>query len=51
MKENKNRIVEVKDIDVSLIDSFPNHPFKVIEDDKMLQLTESIMDNGLLYCY
>jgi len=49
LKENKNRIVEVKDIDVSLIDSFPNHPFKVIEDDKMLQLTESIMDNGLLY--
>lgn len=49
MEENKNRIVEVKDIDVSLIDSFPNHPFKVIEDDKMLQLTESIMDNGLLY--
>ncbi len=49
MEENKNRIVEVKDIDVSLIDSFPNHPFKVIEDDKMLQLTESIMNNGLLY--
>ncbi len=49
MEENKNRIVKVKDIDVSLIDSFPDHPFKVIEDDKMLQLTESIMNNGLLY--
>ncbi|MCR5207325.1 MAG: ParB/RepB/Spo0J family partition protein [Eubacterium sp.] len=34
---------------MSLIDSFPDHPFKVVEDDKMLQLTESIMNNGLLY--
>ena len=49
MKTNENKIINVKDIDMSLIDSFPNHPFKVIEDDKMLQLTESIMNNGLLY--
>lgn len=49
MKTKDNRITDVRDIDISLIDSFPNHPFKVIEDDKMLQLTESIMNNGLLY--
>lgn len=49
MKTNDNKIIDVKDIDVSLIDSFPNHPFKVVEDDKMLQLTESIINNGLLY--
>ncbi len=46
---NNKKVLFVKDIDVSLIDSFPNHPFKIIEDDKMLQLTESIMNNGLLY--
>ena len=46
---NKNQVLEVKDIDLALIDSFPNHPFKVVEDDKMLQLTESIINNGLLY--
>lgn len=49
MKTNNNQIIKITDIDMSLIDSFPDHPFKVVEDDKMLQLTESIMNNGLLY--
>lgn len=45
---NKNNSSEVKEIDVSLIDAYPNHPFKVIDDAKMIELTESISTNGLL---
>lgn len=35
-------------IDVELIHPFKNHPFKVIDDDKMEDLVESIKDNGVL---
>jgi len=43
-----NTLSEVKEIDISLIDAFPNHPFKVVDDAKMVELTESISNNGLL---
>ena len=45
---NNENLPEVKEIDISLIDAFPNHPFKVVDDEKMIELTESISDNGLL---
>lgn len=37
-------------VDVSIRDihSFENHPFKVIDDDKMAELVESIKVNGVL---
>ena len=37
-------------VDVSIRDihSFENHPFKVIDDDKMAELVESIKINGVL---
>jgi ParB family chromosome partitioning protein len=35
-------------IAVELIHPFKNHPFKVIDDDKMEDLVESIKDNGVL---
>ena len=44
----QNNLSEIKEIDVSLIDAFPNHPFKVVDDEKMIELSESIADNGLL---
>ena len=44
----QKNLSEIKEIDISLIDSFPNHPFKVVDDEKMIELTESIADNGLL---
>lgn len=39
---------ECDEIEVSMIRAFKNHPFKVIDDDKMHELVESIMLNGVL---
>ena len=36
------------DIEISRIHSFTNHPFKVLDDDKMDDLVESIKQNGVL---
>ena len=45
---NQNNLSEVKNIRISLIDEFPNHPFKVKDDVQMVELTESIKNSGLL---
>lgn len=37
-----------EEIEVSKIRPFKDHPFKVIDDDKMHELVESIMANGVL---
>ena len=36
------------DIRLNLIDSFPNHPYHVFDDEDMTELTASIETNGLL---
>lgn len=36
------------DIEIYKIRSFQGHPFKVVDDDKMLELVESIKANGVL---
>ena len=36
------------DVEISRIHSFANHPFKVLDDDKMDDLVESIKQNGVL---
>lgn len=36
----------VKDISIYEITDFPNHPFKVKMDDKMLETIESVRDHG-----
>lgn len=36
------------DIEIYKIRSFQGHPFKVVDDDKMLELVESIKANGIL---
>lgn len=38
----------VENLDVTMIYSFKDHPFKVIEDEKMEELIESIRWNGVL---
>lgn len=38
----------VIDIKISDIDSFKDHPFKVDRDESLIQLADSISDNGLL---
>ncbi len=35
-------------IDISLIDNFENHPFKVVDNDELKALKESIKTNGVL---
>ena len=39
---------KVETIDISLIDDFKEHPFKVIENDELKSLEESIQNNGVL---
>ena len=36
------------EVDIRLIHSFKNHPFKVIDDEKMEELVDSIRRNGVL---
>lgn len=36
------------DIEIYKIRSFQGHPFKVVDDDKMLELVDSIKANGIL---
>lgn len=44
-EEKKEKIEEVE---LSLIDSFPKHPFKVIDNNELVKLEESINEHGLL---
>ena len=44
--EHDNKGAE--DIEISKILPFNNHPFKVLDDDKMDELVESIKQNGVL---
>lgn len=39
------------EIEVAKIRPFKNHPFKVLDDEKMHELVESIMLNGVLVLY
>ena len=39
---------EVQLIDISLIDEFPNHPYKVIDNEEMYQMAESIKEHGVV---
>ncbi len=39
---------KVVDIKISDIDDFPNHPFKVIENEEMYNMRDSIKENGVL---
>ena len=38
----------IEEIDISLIDNFKDHPFKVIDNDDMKSLKESIKVSGIL---
>ena len=39
---------KIRDIPLSEIDEFPDHPFKVLMDEDMEQLVESIKRNGVM---
>ena len=42
------RLSKIRDIPISEIDEFPDHPFKVLMDEDMEQLVESIKRNGVM---
>lgn len=41
-------VTATEKISIQLIDDFPNHPYYVLDDDDMFELTESIRKNGLI---
>lgn len=43
--KNMERIIEIP---ISEITDFPNHPYKVIDNEEMKELSESIKENGLI---
>lgn len=38
----------IREIPIELIDNFPNHPFKVKDDEEMFKLVDSVKTNGVL---
>ena len=44
----KEKLSKIRDIPISEIDEFPDHPFKVLMDEDMEQLVESIKRNGVM---
>ena len=42
------KLSKIRDISLSQIDEFPDHPFKVLMDEDMEQLVESIKRNGVM---
>lgn len=42
------KLEKIVDIKIDCIDDFPNHPFKIIDNEEMEQMKESIADNGVL---
>lgn len=47
-ERNNAKLEKVIDIKISDIYDFPDHPFKVIENDEMYNMSESIKENGVL---
>lgn len=47
-QREEEKLSKIRDIPVELIDDFPDHPFKVRDDEDMLQLIESIRDRGVI---
>ena len=41
-------IAGTQEIEIERIHAFPNHPFKVLDDEKMDTLVDSIRENGIL---
>ena len=42
------KLSKIRDIPLELIDDFPDHPFKVRDDEDMIQLVESVKELGVI---
>ena len=47
-ERTNDKLEKVIDIKISDIDDFPDHPFKVIENEDMFNMRDSIKENGVL---
>ena len=44
----ETKLPHIYDIPIELIDDFPDHPFKVRDDEDMMQLVESVKERGII---
>lgn len=44
----ETKLPHIYDIPIELIDDFPDHPFKVRDDEDMIQLVESVKERGVI---
>lgn len=47
-ERDEAKLDKIRDIPISEIDDFPDHPFQVRDDEDMLQLVKSIKTNGVM---
>lgn len=47
-QRDEAKLEKVIEIKINEIDDFPNHPFKVIDNEEMEQMKESVIENGVL---
>lgn len=49
-QREEEKLSKIRDIPVELIDDFPEHPFKVRDDEDMLQLIEADCKKFCQFC-
>lgn len=47
-ERDEARLKKIYDVSLDKIDDFPDHPFKVIDDEDMLNLVESVKEYGVI---
>ena len=47
-QRDEEKLSKIRDIPLAEIDDFPDHPFKVRDDEDMAQLVESIKERGII---
>ncbi len=47
-QRDEEKLSKIRDIPLTEIDDFPDHPFKVRDDEDMVQLIESIKERGVI---
>ena len=47
-ERDEDKLGKIENIDINLIDDFKDHPFKVLENEELKSLEESIKTSGVL---
>lgn len=47
-QRDEEQLSKIRDIPLELIDDFPDHPFKVRDDEDMMRLVESVKERGVI---